>query len=226
MDEALLAQLKNFSILCVEDEEGIRKRLVNTLKYYFAEIHEASSGNIGYKQYIKYKPDIIISDIQMSDGDGISFINKVRESDLDTKVIMLTAFTTEEFLMDLINLQINHYIIKPLNSDKLLEGLLKSLGDKITPILNLSDGLYLDAAKRELMYKEEIIPLRKRENEFLQLLHKDKKCCITTYDQIEAHIWEEKHMSATALKTFIKELRKKIPIDIIVNIPQEGYKLQ
>jgi len=225
MDSALLKQLKNFSILCVEDEDGIRKRVVNTLKYYFDDIYEANSGNAGYKVYKENKPDIIISDIQMSNGNGIEFIKKVRETDMSTKVIMLTAFTNEEFLLDLINLHIDHYIIKPLNSDKLLEGLMEALGDKITPILTLGDDLYLDAAKREVIYKSEVISIRKRENAFLQLLHKNKKCCMTTYDQIEAQIWEEKYMSATALKTFIKELRKKLPLDIIVNVPQEGYKL-
>jgi len=225
MDNAALKQLKNFSILCVEDEDGIRKRLINTLKYYFDDIYEANSGNTGYEVYKENKPDIIISDIQMSNGDGIGFISKVRKSDTDTKVIMLTAFTNEEFLLDLINLQINHYILKPLNSDKLLEGLLNALGDKITPMLTLGKDLYLDAAKRELIFKNETIPIRKRENAFLQLLHKNKKCCMTTYEQIEAQIWEEKYMSTTALKTFIKELRKKLPTDIIVNVPQEGYKL-
>jgi len=225
MDNAALKQLKNFSILCVEDEDGIRKRLINTLKYYFDDIYEANSGNTGYEVYKENKPDIIISDIQMSNGDGIGFISKVRKSDTDTKVIMLTAFTNEEFLLDLINLQINHYILKPLNSDKLLEGLLNALGDKITPMLTLGKDFYLDAAKRELIFKNETIPIRKRENAFLQLLHKNKKCCMTTYEQIEAQIWEEKYMSTTALKTFIKELRKKLPMDIIVNVPQEGYKL-
>ncbi len=225
MDEASLEQLKNFSILCVEDEEGIRKRLINTLKYYFDDIYEANSGNSGYEQYLKHKPDLIISDIQMTNGDGVSFIKKVRGNDLYTKVIMLTAYTNEEFLLDLINLQINHYIIKPLNADKLLEGIMSALGDKITPILDFSDGLYLDAAKRELIFENQSITLRKRENEFLKLLHKNKQCCMTTYEQIEAEIWDGKHMSATALKTFIKELRKKIPKDIIVNVPQEGYKL-
>ena len=44
MDEKILEQFKNYRILCVEDEEGIRKRLVNTLKYYFEDVIEASNG--------------------------------------------------------------------------------------------------------------------------------------------------------------------------------------
>ena len=41
-------QLKNYTILCVEDEDGIRKRLVNTLKYYFDEVYEASNAEDAY----------------------------------------------------------------------------------------------------------------------------------------------------------------------------------
>ena len=42
---------------------------------------------------------------------------------------------------------------------------------------------------------------------------------------IEEYIWKDKSMSMSALKTFIKELRQRLPVDFIVNVPQEGYKL-
>ena len=58
-------QLKNYTILCVEDEDGIRKRLVNTLKYYFDEVYEASNAEDAYTLYYEHKPTIIISDIEM-----------------------------------------------------------------------------------------------------------------------------------------------------------------
>ena len=50
----ILEQLKNYTILCVEDEDGIRKRLVNTLKYYFKEVYEASNADEGYELYYEY----------------------------------------------------------------------------------------------------------------------------------------------------------------------------
>ena len=56
MDENLIAQFKNYTILCVEDEDGIRKRLVNTLKYYFKDVLEANNGEDGYDLYLEYEP--------------------------------------------------------------------------------------------------------------------------------------------------------------------------
>ena len=51
MNEELLKELKDISILCVEDEDGIRDTIVSTLKYYFKEVYEACDGNEAYELY-------------------------------------------------------------------------------------------------------------------------------------------------------------------------------
>jgi len=223
MDDKLLEQFKNYTILCVEDEDGIRKRLVNTLKYYFKDVLAANNGEDGYDLYLEYKPDIILSDIEMPNKNGIEMVQLIRKNDLNTIVIMVTAYSNEEYLLDLINLQVNHYILKPVNSDNLLTGIIKGLGDRLTQNLLFSTDCYFDVQLYKLFYKKEEILLRKREIEFLILLYKNK---ILNYEQIEEYIWKDKSMSMSALKTFIKELRQKLPLELIHNIPQTGYKLE
>ena len=115
MRPELIEELKNISVLCVEDEDGIRQTIVNTLNYYFKDVYEATSGNEGFELYEYYKPKIVITDIQMRDGNGVELVKRIRENDFETMIIMLTAHSNEEYLMDLINLNINHYILKPLN---------------------------------------------------------------------------------------------------------------
>jgi DNA-binding response OmpR family regulator len=221
----LIEELKNLSILCVEDEFGIRESIVNTLKYYFKDVYEASNGKEAFELYTYHKPKIVITDIQMRDGDGIELVKKIRENDFETMIIMLTAHSNEEYLMDLINLNINHYILKPLNLTKLSESLEKYLIKSSKPVL-LCEDLLFDLQKRELIYKNnEIIHLRKREKDFLYLLY-EKKGSILRYEEIEFELWNDKEMTSHALKSFIKELRNKIPVNIIKNIPQEGYTLQ
>lgn len=221
----LIEELKNISILCVEDEFGIRQSIVNTLKYYFKDVYEASNGKEAFELYAYYKPKIVITDIQMRDGDGIELVKKIRENDFETMLIMLTAHSNEEYLMDLINLNINHYILKPLNLTKLSESLEKYLIKSLKPVM-LSEDLLFDLQKRELIYKNnEIIHLRKREKDFLYLLY-EKKGSILRYEEIEFELWNDKEMTSHALKSFIKELRNKIPVNVIKNIPQEGYTLQ
>ena len=225
MKPELIEELKNISILCVEDEFGIRQTIVNTLKYYFKDVYEASDGTEGFELYEYYKPKIIITDIEMRNGNGVELVKKIRENDFETMIIMLTAYSTEEYLMDLINLNINHYILKPLNLKKLSQALEKYLLKSSKPIV-LADELFLDLQKRELIYKNsEIIPLRKREKDFLHLLY-EKRDAILKYEEIEFELWNDKEMTTHALKSFIKELRSKLPINVIKNIPQEGYTFQ
>lgn len=225
MDEKILEQFRNYRILCVEDEDGIRKRVVSTLKYYFDDVLEASNGEDGYDLYEEYKPDIIISDIQMPKKNGIEMVQNIRKKDLSTIIIMLTAYSSEEYLLQLINLNINHYILKPITSDSLLNGIIKSFANKFDEKIQFDNDVYFNVKEYELYYKDEIISLRKREKEFLLLLCKNKNS-IVTYMQIEEYLWRDKSMSMSALKTFIKELRQRLPINLIVNIPQLGYKIK
>ena len=225
MNDELLKELKDISILCVEDKNGIREMVVSTLKYYFNEVYEACDGNEGYELYEYYKPKIVLTDIQMKDCNGLELVKKIREKDNDTLIIMLTAHSNEEYLMELINLNINHFILKPLNLKKLNVALEKYLQKAIKPIL-LFEDLILDSQKRELIYKNEvIIPLRKREKDFLHLLY-NKHGSILKYEEIEFELWNDKEMTSHALKSFIKELRNKMPVNVIKNVPQEGYNLQ
>lgn len=224
MEKELLEELRSVPILCVEDEDGIREIVVETLKYYFDEVYEARDGDEGYEIYLDYKPKIILSDIEMKNCNGIDFVKKIRKDDNHTTIIMLTAYSNEEYLIDLINLNVSHFILKPLNLKKLNDALLKYVQKSLEPI-SLTNDLVLDLQKRELVYKnEQHIPLRKREKEFLQLLF-ERKGAILSYIDMEEELWGDKDMTTHALKSFIKELRAKLPVNVIKNVPQEGYTL-
>ena len=56
----LIEELKNLSILCVEDDFGIRQSIVNTLKYYFKDVYESSNGKEAFELYEYYIQKIII----------------------------------------------------------------------------------------------------------------------------------------------------------------------
>ena len=225
MNHDKLSLLKNFTILYVEDEAGIRKRVVSTLRYYFGNVLEAADGEEGLDIYYTHRPDIILSDIEMPKESGIEMVKQIRQIDAEVPIIMVTAYSNEEYLLELINLNISHYILKPVNSSNLLEGIQKALGDRLISRLEFAKNLYFDMPRGELIYHEEIIPLRKRDKLFLQLLHTHADR-VTTYAQIEERLWVERSMSMGALKTFVKELRASLPMDIVENVPLEGYRLK
>ena len=225
MDESLLKQLQNFTILCVEDEEGIRRRLVATLRYYFGRVIEAADGEEGLDRFYETHPDIVLSDIEMPLENGIAMVREIRKLDRRVPIVMVTAYSNEEYLLDLINLNISHYILKPVNAHNLLEGILKALDDRLNRYIDLGQGIRYDTERQECLYHDTPLSLRKRDKEFLLLLHRHAPA-VTPYDHIAETLWQDRPMTKGALNTFIKELRNCLPHNIIENVPLEGYRLK
>lgn len=160
----------------------------------------------------------------MKNGNGIELVKNIRLINTKTPIIILSAYSKEEYLLKLINLKIDHYILKPATNKKLFSAISKALLADENIKLELSPEIHLDMTNSILQYKNEKIHLRKKEKYFLELLYRNQNC-VTTYDLIEEYIWVDKMMTQNALKTFVKELRQKLPYNIIENIIQEGYKL-
>lgn len=221
-----LAQiLKKYTVLLCEDDEGVRHRISNTLDFYFQEVYQASSGNEAYKLFINHKPSLLISDIEMGDGNGIELVKKIRKEDLHTPIIILSAYSKEEYLLKLINLKIDHYILKPTTKESLFDAISNALLQNQNSHLQLNSKVKLNLDTNTLLFENEEILLRKKEKDFLELLYQNKNK-ITRYSLIQEYIWIDKVMTQNALKTFVKELRKKLPAQLIENVIQEGYKLK
>lgn len=221
----LAKKVKDLSVLVVEDDDIIRKSVVNTLGIYFKNVYEANCGYDGYELFVEKKPDLSILDIEMNDGNGIELVKKIRKISLDAPIIMISAYSKEEYLLELINDNINHYILKPATKEKLTKAISSALFKNTNKTLQLTEEISLDLEDNQIFYDEKIISLRKREKHFLILLYENKHK-IVTYDIIQEYIWGEKFMTSNALKAFIKDLRKKLPIDLIDNIINEGYKFK
>jgi two-component system, OmpR family, response regulator VanR len=222
-----MENFKKYTILYIEDDEGVRTVNSRFLNRMFNELYEAKDGEEGYSLYKKYHPDIILTDIKMPKLDGISLAKKIREKDKTTKIIISTAFSEKNYLLDAIELNLEKYIIKPLTSRNLMpaltkavEGLEKQKDFKIF----LSEDFYFDNNTSLFYYQEKVIDFTKKELQFLKLLtlNKDR---VVSYEEIEQNIWEEEYMSLNSLRTSIGFIRKKIPFNCIKNISNMGYKL-
>ena len=222
--KVLIHLLREYTVLISEDDDKVRKRLKNTLSFYFKNVYEANNGTIAYKLFISKKPDLLISDIKMCDGDGIELVKKIRKTNLYTPIIILSAYSKEEYLLKLINLKIDQYILKPTTNKCLFKAISQALNTQNSTILPLSLHVSLNTNNNTILYKKESTVLRKKEKDFLELLYQNKNN-ITKYELIQEYIWGNKIMTQDALKTFIKELRKKLPVQLIKNVIQEGYTL-
>ncbi|MDR4947470.1 diguanylate cyclase [Neobacillus cucumis] len=120
-------QYPEIRVLYVEDEKFSREKLLRVLNRRFAHIHVAIDGVEGLQLYQKYKPDLIIADIKMNQMSGLEMIKKIRAQNEKVQVIVTTAYEDNEFFVQSIENNVNHYILKPIDLDLFLQAIQKSV---------------------------------------------------------------------------------------------------
>lgn len=225
MDKVFISKLSNFTLLYVEDEEGIRNNINDILKHLFKEIYVAKNAKEAFNLYEINKPDLIITDIRMPNETGIELIKKIRKRDSKVRVIITSAHTDLEYMLEATELHLVKYIIKPITEVKLndaLKAFIKSYD--MARIYNLSEGWLFDESKSLIQSTNEEYKLTKKENQFLKLLIQKNR--IITYEEMENIIWnEDSVMTPNAMRLFIKNFRKKLPEDVLKNVQGTGYRL-
>ena len=216
MNDILLNKLKNYTLLFVENEKGIRENFEQFFNLLFKEVYIANDGIEAFKIYQSNKLDLIITDIKMPNMDGIELVKKIRQENNDISIVIISAHTDIDYLLQSISLNLIEYIVKPLSEEKLF-----NMFDKFLPKEN--DKFNLNIAKNQISIDNKLYYLSLKETMFLDKLIQSNR--IISYGEIECDLWEGKIMSQNALRLFIKNLRKKLPIDLIKNIPNQGYTL-
>ncbi len=219
--------LKNFTILYVEDEDDIRRNAVEYLQRICQTVLEASNGKEAIKVWQEHHPDIIITDISMPKLNGLDMARYIRATDTDTQIIIATAYTDTEYLMQAVELQLVKYLIKPITKNKLISALdqsIKLIEDKSKFSIALSQQCSYNAYSKLILCEEKEIRLTKNELLFLDLLaHHNSR--VVHYEEIEDAIWPIEGMSQDAIRSLVRAIRKKLPDDVIENVSGIGYKI-
>lgn len=221
--------IDDISILIVEDEEELQTYLQEYLQLFFKNVYVASCGEDGYAKYLNLKPNIIISDINMPNLDGLSMIKKIRKIDNDVNIIIMSAHSEQDKLLQAIELKLVTYLIKPIDSQK-LKTILFDITDNIKQSQNriyISKNIFWDTKESTLWHNLSEIELKKREAMVFELLLSDINNTFTSKD-IFNHIYAEqtdKKFSEYSITSFIKRIRLKLPEKIIQNEYGLGYKI-
>ena len=225
MTKELINKLSGFDLLYVEDEAGIQENIHEILDCIFKNIYLASDGEQAFKIYEDKKPDLIITDIKMPKLNGIELIKRIRKIDSKVRIIITSAHTDLNYMLDAAELHLVKYIVKPITEPKLteaLEGFIESFEG--TKVYNLMNSWIYDESKSIVKSPEEEFVLTKKENAFLKLLIVKKR--LITYEEIENILWDDNTvMTQNALRLFIKNFRKKLPSNMLKNVQGSGYRL-
>jgi len=216
-----------YTLLYVEDEAGTRMVTKMFLAPFFKKIFEAEDGIEAFHIYEKKMPDIIITDIEMPKLNGLDFCRKIRKHDNETPIIILTAYTSVDYLLEAVSLNLIKYLGKPLKQEEVIKALENSfefLESQYPSVVQLTNTLYYDILNQSLSNKNNIITLTKNQSMLLDILIKNKNR-IVSYTEIENKIWYDTVMTVNSLRLLVRKIRTLIGKEVIENVSQTGYKI-
>ncbi|MBJ6750267.1 EAL domain-containing protein [Geomonas anaerohicana] len=126
-------RFNDVSLLLVEDEIESREMLARmlSLNYPGIRIYTADDGRSGLELYRQYQPDLVVTDINMPQMNGIAMAREIKLLNPDATIVAVTAHSETAYLMNAIEIGMDHYILKPVNYPELFR-VLDRVGEKIT----------------------------------------------------------------------------------------------
>ena len=115
-----LSNLTAVRVLYVEDDQETREELQLILEQYVDKLYTAQNGREGLSLYKQYLPDIVVTDIQMPEMNGLSMAADIRLLNPEQPIVILSAYNDVEYLFRALELEIKHYITKPISVERLL----------------------------------------------------------------------------------------------------------
>ena len=114
---------KEMCVLYVEDDTIIRSEVYSFLKRFFTIVDLANDGKDGLQHYKKRKYDLVISDIEMPNMDGIEMSKAILNEVPNQPIIIMSAYNDSDYLLELINYGIKYYVLKPIDIKLLLKAI-------------------------------------------------------------------------------------------------------
>lgn len=224
-------------ILIVEDEDSIRLGLIDLFTYHGLICEEAINGEEALEKALTNTYDVILLDVMMPKLSGYEVCNKIRESKLDTPIIMLTAKDTEEDIINGLTLGADDYVTKPFSVRELVlrvQCLLKRCSQKKSEELIFENHLSLEYSTLHGKFQNgSEIRFTAREAEVLQYLQ-TKGQEPTSREELLKEVWGYTNIDQIETRTVdihMAKLRKKIETDpknpkFIKTIRSKGYRLE
>jgi two-component system response regulator YesN len=215
-----------YKVIIVEDELLVRKGLLKTIDwavYNMNVIADVVNGKLALDLYYEKKPDIIITDLKMPVMDGMTLIEKIRENDNETVIIILSCLDEFELIRKAMSLGVSDYIFKLTMTVEETENVLRKTQQELDkrikavkePDFNIAGNEYI----KEMLLKEYILYKKYTENEFkskvkelnLNLSNENLLLCIMETDSVVMNQSEreQKHAFMLSIVDCINDILDK-----------------
>lgn len=221
---------EKIKLLYIDSDKSFGQKLLTKLinnNYSIKFVNNIKDAFIEYSYII---PDIIISDIQLDDGNALDFIRKIKNNNEKIITILLTQKADNEDLLEAINLKIDKIVFKNLSFEE-INSEIKSLKPpkeevihKNSSLFNLGNEFYYDNNSLNLLKENNLIKLTKQENELINELIKANGSLVN-FNILQKTIAKGLESTIDTIRTVVRKIRKKTYPDIIKNHNGLGYSI-
>jgi len=117
----LTQETKKLTAMVVEDEKVANELLSSTFKNFFSDVKSCFNGKEALEAYMKSEPDVVFVDIIMEEMDGIELSRKIRQINPTQIIIVISASNDIEKISESIEVGVNSFIQKPIDTKKIIE---------------------------------------------------------------------------------------------------------
>ncbi len=232
LDEALK---RNKRVLIVDDDIDTIELLKRILLLANFDVASSKTGYEALEMVDRVKPDVILLDLMMPEMDGREILSRIRTKTF-SPVIIVSALTNKDTVVELLNQGSDDYITKPFHRDEIIARInavirrsrYKPVFDGVSiPEINL----VINISKREFLFEGIKVQLSPKEFRLMEVLAKNIPN-IVTYEQISSEIWGYYEVSMkNRIKYLVHLVRKKIneinsECDVIIASDQIGYRIR
>lgn len=222
--------LRTMRILYIESDELFSKEVTKALSIKSKYIYNACGVDEAKYLLEKISFDIIITEINLKDGDGLDLIRYIKGNYEKIQIIVLSSILDTNILLESIKLNLIDYIPKPINISKLREAL------KVASIKIFKSGSFEVSFCNGTKYNYRKKLLRNSNGDNIKITHNESSLldvlilnqhCILSMETLKTLVWEDAYeVSDIAFKSLLSRLRTKIGKQSVKNISGSGYSLE
>ncbi len=228
---------RKIRILVIEDEPAIRTGLTDVLVYHGFDVDEAADGPTGLDKALGGTSDLILLDIMLPGVDGFEICTRVRQRDRDLPIIMLTAKTSDEDIIQGLSLGADDYVAKPFSVAQLvlrIQAVLRRsrIGVDLEHRIRLGNGVDIDTRNLSGRRGDDVLSFTRREMDVLRYLSANSDRPVSREELLNKLWGYARHLEieTRTVDIHIAKLRRKIEADPsnprhLITVRGAGYRL-
>ncbi|HIP12116.1 MAG TPA: response regulator transcription factor [Arcobacter sp.] len=212
-------------ILLIEDNADLNIAISDFLKVLKYDVVSVLDGSDAITVIDNNKFDLYITDINIPHVSGLDIVKYIRQKDLFSSIIVITALLGIENFVDAFNFGCSEYIKKPFHLKELNIRIKKLLEKNIVETFRIDEHISYNFKSEELYVNGEVVHLRKKANKLLQILLQNVNETVKN-DDIINFVWENDIKEKYPLRQLVTELRKNLAsqTNYITTKVSVGYK--